>query len=111
MQMWMYQKDAGKTAQYPGRGDLDGLLYTTLGLAGEAGEIANKVKKIMRDDSYILTDEMKKAIKKELGDLLWYFAETCTNLELDMSEIAHENLLMLKDRQVRDVIKGSGDDR
>lgn len=82
--------------------------YMALGLAGEAGEVANKVKKITRDGH---TPALRVAILAELGDVLWYVAGLATVLGADLSEIAQENLAKLGSRSERDVIKGAGDER
>jgi NTP pyrophosphatase (non-canonical NTP hydrolase) len=97
------------TAVYPGAGD--NLIYPTLGLAGEAGEVAEKVKKLIRDDSGVLSDERRAAIAKELGDVLWYVAQVATEAGLDLDEIAAANLEKLLSRAQRGVLQGSGDDR
>ena len=104
-----YQKEALKTAVYPNR--RNNIIYPVLGLNGEAGEIAEKVKKVLRDKNGIIDDETGAAIKKELGDVLWYVAALCDELGLDMDDVAVSNIRKLKDRQVRDVLHGSGDDR
>ncbi len=104
-----YQEAARRTAQYPQMGR--NLYYPALGLAGEAGEVAEKVKKIMRDADGVLTDERRDALRKELGDVLWYVAAMCSELELDMGEVAAQNLAKLHDRRERDAIRGDGDDR
>lgn len=106
-----YAEQTRKTAVYPGCGETMGLLYTTLGLAGEAGEIANKVKKILRDDSMKLTDEKREELKGELGDLFWYLARTCEEVGLQPSEVMQTNLDKLFDRKERGVLQGSGDNR
>ena len=85
--------------------------YPALGLAGEAGEIANKVKKIMRDNNGIITDEFRKDIKKELGDVLWYVAACCNELDINMQDVASDNIEKLFSRKERGVIQGSGDER
>jgi NTP pyrophosphatase (non-canonical NTP hydrolase) len=105
-----YQAGARTTARYPTRGLL-GLYYAALGLAGEAGETANKIKKIIRDDSETLTDEARAAIANELGDALWYVAALAHELGIPLEEIAARNLAKLSDRQRRSAIGGSGDRR
>jgi len=97
------------TAVYPNAGD--NLVYPTLGLAGEAGEVAEKVKKLIRDDAGVLSDERRAAIAKELGDVLWYVAQVATEAGLDLDEIAAANLEKLLSRAQRGVLQGSGDDR
>ena len=104
-----YQQRSRATAVYPGAGD--NLLYPTLGLCGEAGEVAEKVKKMIRDDGGVLSDARRVALAKELGDVLWYLAQLATEAGLDLSQIASENLAKLLSRQERGVLQGSGDER
>jgi NTP pyrophosphatase (non-canonical NTP hydrolase) len=104
-----YQTRSRVTAVYPNAGD--NLVYPTLGLAGEAGEVAEKVKKLIRDDAGVLSDERRAAIAKELGDVLWYVAQVATEAGLDLDEIAAANLEKLLSRAQRGVLQGSGDDR
>ena len=104
-----YQELSRRTATYPGAGD--NIVYPTLGLAGEAGEVAEKVKKLLRDDGGILSEERRAALAAELGDVLWYVAQVATEAELDLEEIAQGNLDKLLSRQRRGVLSGSGDAR
>jgi NTP pyrophosphatase (non-canonical NTP hydrolase) len=104
-----YQKLSRKTAIYPNKGK--NFIYPTLGLVGEAGEVAEKVKKIIRDKNSKLDRETKEAIKKELGDVLWYLAQIATELNFSLEEIARINLEKLFSRKKRGKIKGSGDNR
>lgn len=99
-----YQDATEETAIYP---EDIGLIYTTLGLAGESGEIAEKLKKFLRegDDEYI--EEMED----ELGDVLWYLARVADELDLSLDDVAESNLDKLLDRKERDVLTGQGDDR
>lgn len=106
-----YQQAAEGTAVYPVLERLQGLTYTSLGLAGEAGEVANKVKKVIRDDNGKLTAEKADAIADEIGDVLWYAAMVATELGVSLDRIAADNLATLKSRKERGVIKGSGDNR
>ena len=103
-----YQKKAKSTAIYP---QSEALLYVCLGLCGEAGEMAEKAKKMIRDDAGILYPERKEAMKKELGDVLWYVAMLAHELDSDLSEIAELNIRKLDSRSKRGKIQGSGDDR
>ncbi len=103
-----YQQEARKTAIYPAE---HCRTYPALGLAGEAGEVCEKVKKILRDDNGQLTQAKQQDLKKELGDVLWYVANLAGDLDLEMGEIAQLNLEKLKSRQERGVLKGSGDNR
>lgn len=105
-----YQQKANETAIYKGKGTVLGLAYTALGL-GESGEVQGKVKKILRDDDGIISEEKRQAIKKELGDQLWYIAQTGTELNLTFEEIAQSNIDKLSDRKERAVLTGSGDNR
>ena len=82
-----------------------------LGLAGETGETSEKLKKAIRDDGGIVTEERRAAIKKELGDVLWYIAALSTELNLDLQEIAEENLAKLAKRKVEAKLHGDGDNR
>ena len=104
-----YQKKARLTAQYPNLGSNN--IYPTLGLVGEAGEVAEKVKKVIRDKKGIFDEESKKGIKKELGDVLWYLSNLCNEFEFELEDIAIQNLKKLKLRVAKGSISGSGDDR
>jgi NTP pyrophosphatase (non-canonical NTP hydrolase) len=104
-----YQDLAMSTAVYPHRGN--NLAYPALGLNGEAGEVAEKVKKVLRDKGGVLDDETRQALKKELGDVLWYVAAMCSEAGLQMGEVAELNISKLRDRQTRDMLHGSGDER
>lgn len=103
-----YQKKSKATAFYPHEFALP---YIALGLTGEAGEVAEKIKKIIRDQEGRVSEEHKKEIGKELGDVLWYMAQMATELGLDMSEIAQGNIDKLTSRRDRGVLGGSGDNR
>ena len=103
-----YQKAAIETAIYPSN---HALPYTALGLAGEAGEIANKVKKIIRDDDGKLIPAKREQLISELGDVMWYAAALATELNISLDVIAHENLRKLSLRKEAGTLKGSGDDR
>ncbi len=104
-----YQQRSRATAVYPDAGD--NLTYPALGLCGEAGECAEKVKKAIRDDGGVLTDERRAALAAELGDVLWYVAQLATEAGLDLAEIAEDNLAKLRSRRDRGVLQGSGDAR
>ncbi|MBS1770730.1 MAG: nucleoside triphosphate pyrophosphohydrolase family protein [Acidobacteria bacterium] len=91
-----YQSAASKTALYPRR--MSNVEYPTLGLAGEAGEVANIVKKIQRDHAGVLTDETKAKLKDELGDVLWYISACADELGLTLAEIAEFNIQKLAKR-------------
>jgi NTP pyrophosphatase (non-canonical NTP hydrolase) len=104
-----YQSLSRRTATYPRAGE--DMTYPALGLCGEAGEVAEKVKKTLRDDDGVLSDERREALSRELGDVLWYLSQLATEAGLDLEEIAAENLEKLFSRQERGVLRGSGDDR
>jgi NTP pyrophosphatase (non-canonical NTP hydrolase) len=104
-----YQRLSRETAVYPQLGE--NLVYPALGLCGEAGETAEKVKKAIRDDGGVLTDERRDALAAELGDVLWYVAQLATEAGLDLESIADANLEKLASRQRRSVLQGSGDRR
>jgi NTP pyrophosphatase (non-canonical NTP hydrolase) len=106
-----YQKQACTTAIYPGQGEFAGLTYVALGLNGEAGETAEKIKKAWRDDDGEITDDRRDEIIKELGDTFWYAAQICTEINISMSEVAERNLIKLADRRRRGMTSGSGDNR
>lgn len=105
-----YQEKALKTAIYPDKGDLGGLLYVSLGL-GEAGEIQGKVKKILRDHNGDIQPHHKYELVKELGDLLWYIAAMAKELDYGLEEIMVLNLEKLASREKRGTLKGNGDNR
>jgi NTP pyrophosphatase (non-canonical NTP hydrolase) len=87
------------------------IVYPTLGLANEAGEVAGKVKKILRDRQGLITDADRQALALELGDVLWYLAEICTRLGIRLEDVAAANVAKLADRAARGVLTGEGDDR
>jgi NTP pyrophosphatase (non-canonical NTP hydrolase) len=103
MDMKSYQREAQKTAIY---GVNHAVIYPALGLAGEAGEVANKVKKMLRDGDFD-----RQAVAAELGDCLWYIAAMCRDLNMSMGEVAMGNLEKLMKRKAKGTIKGSGDNR
>ena len=104
-----YQQKAKATAKYPVIGH--GVIYPTLGLTNEAGEVAGKIKKVFRDKDGVISDETRDALKAELGDVLWYLAQVATELNLSLDEIAEYNIAKLLDRQARGKIQGDGDNR
>jgi NTP pyrophosphatase (non-canonical NTP hydrolase) len=78
---------------------------------GEAGEVANKVKKLIRDDSSKITKEKRDDISHEIGDMMWYIAQLSTELDLNLSDVVKENLEKLSKRSRENKIHGSGDNR
>ena len=109
MELNAYQDAARSTARYPDAGSNP--IYPTLGLCGEAGEVADKVKKVMRDRDGVFDPETRDALKLELGDVLWYVAQLASELGYDLNEVAEANLQKLSSRAARGRIGGSGDQR
>lgn len=101
-----YQKRANATAIYDSKFSI---LYPTLGLAGEAGEVAEKVKKIIRDNKSIIDE--KENVAKELGDVLWYVAAVARDIGYSLEAIAEMNIEKLESRKERGVLQGNGDNR
>ena len=104
----MYQKVALTTAIYPRE---QAIIYPTLGLTGEAGEVANKVKKIIRDGSDSTNEKLVSEIKSEIGDCLWYIAVLANDFDIKLSDIASTNIEKLALRKQNNTIHGSGDNR
>lgn len=109
MDLHTYQRRSRATARYPGAGSNP--IYPTLGLCGEAGEVADKVKKVIRDRDGRFTPEVTRALELELGDVLWYVAQLATELGLELEQVAQANLDKLASRAERGVIAGEGDHR
>lgn len=103
-----YQAAAIVTAQYP---ENMKVLYPILGLCGEAGEVAEKVKKVYRDKGGVFTPEAKEELKKEIGDVLWYISTISRDLGFTLEEVAQANIEKLTSRKQRGVIHGNGDNR
>ncbi|MFN2104455.1 MAG: nucleoside triphosphate pyrophosphohydrolase family protein [Candidatus Promineifilaceae bacterium] len=104
-----YQQESRKTWSYIPMEHA--IVYPTMGLVNEAGEVAGKVKKIFRDRGGEISDGDREALKQELGDVLWYLAQICTELDLSMQEVAEANLVKLFSRLERGKIRGDGDSR
>jgi NTP pyrophosphatase (non-canonical NTP hydrolase) len=111
MYLNQYQTEALKTAIYPGKGTLQGLVYTALGLGGETGEILEKVKKILRDASSDDIEGRKEAIILEMGDVLWYLAAMAFELGVDLETVATRNTDKLAKRAQKGTLQGNGDTR
>ena len=107
-----YQDAARSTALYPQEVRV---LYPTLKLSGEAGEVAEKLGKLMRDEAYVpgaeLSEVQRNAMAAELGDVMWYVANLAADLGLSLDEVGRGNLEKLASRKARGVLHGSGDDR
>lgn len=108
-----YQKKAAKYDLAEATADLKavGFIEKVLGLVGEAGETADKIKKILRDKNGIVTPEDKDLVIKELGDTLWYVAAIARYLDVSLSEVADENIAKLESRRRRNKLHGEGDKR
>ena len=104
----MYQQVAKTTAIYPRE---QAIIYPTLGLTGEAGEVANKVKKIIRDDGNKINEGLVQEISAEIGDCLWYISILADDIGIKLSDIANANLEKLANRKKKGTIHGSGDTR
>ena len=108
MELNEYQKKAKSYAIYP---ESYRITYPALGLAGEAGEVANKVKKIIRDGTSKLPDDWREQLASEIGDVLWYCAALSEDLGYTLGRIAKENEVKLASRKKKGTIHGSGDKR
>ena len=108
MQINEYQEKALETANFPE--DLK-IIYPALGLNGEAGEVAEKIKKVLRDNNREFSDDIRLEIAKELGDCLWYVSTLAHSIGYKLEEIAQININKLSSREQRNMISGSGDNR
>lgn len=108
-----YQEKSRKTAIYPEAGNT--FYYPILGLNGEVGECAEKVKKLLRDESVTkpseLTETQRNELAKEFGDVLWYLTQLCTECGISLESVAKNNIEKLYSRLERNEIKGTGDNR
>jgi NTP pyrophosphatase (non-canonical NTP hydrolase) len=103
-----YQQAARRTAVYP---EFHRVIYPALGLASEAGEVAGKIKKVLRDQGGDFAQAPIDALKDELGDVLWYVAVLAADLGLSLDQIARDNLAKLQSRLARGRLGGAGDAR
>ena len=108
MNLKNYQGIIAETAVFPKE---IGLLYCGLGLCGEAGEVAEKVKKLYRDSDGVITEEFKQALAKEMGDVIWYLTAMAEIIGISMEEILQINYDKLMARKATSTLHGSGDDR
>ena len=108
-----YQLASLKTAFFPhfNSSKIDGLNYPIIGLCGEAGELANKYKKVLRDHDGVITVEMRQGLSDELGDILWYISIIAHELKIPLNTIALNNIYKLEQRKLKDTLGGSGDGR
>ena len=104
-----YQEQSKGTAQYSDF--VPPWVYLAMGLAGESGEVVDKLKKVARNTNGVFSDEAKLELQKELGDVLWYVSQLCEELGLSLDEVARMNRAKLEDRKTRGVIKSRGDNR
>ncbi|MEI7452430.1 MAG: nucleoside triphosphate pyrophosphohydrolase family protein [Candidatus Falkowbacteria bacterium] len=104
-----YQEKSRVTALYPNQGN--NYIYPVLGLNGEAGEVAEKIKKVLRDKNGIVSEEDRQEIAKELGDVLWYLSQLASEFKLELDDIAQNNINKLYSRMERGVLHGNGDNR
>lgn len=104
-----YQKESRKTAIYPNAGN--NYIYPTLGLGSEVGEVLGKIKKVERDKGGIIDEEIRKWVRSELGDVLWYVSQVATELGLSLDEIGKYNIEKLSSRKERGTLNGDGDNR
>ena len=113
MQLKDYAEKIRHLCLYPEarQGTVAALCYTGLGLAGEAGEVANQIKKILRDDGGQVTPQRREKLLSELGDVAWYFVRLCEELQLDLDHVLEENVKKLYDRRDRGSLVGDGDTR
>lgn len=113
MELNKYQAEAAKSDLFEKTDNVmaPGLLEKVLGLTGEAGEVSDKVKKIIRDKNGKILEEDREAIVKELGDVMWYLAGIARYLNAPLEEVAKKNLEKLASRKKRGVLSGDGDDR
>jgi len=108
MKLNEYQLLANETATY--KKSLK-IIYPTLGLNGEAGEVAEKVKKVFRDQGGEFTEQNRADLVLELGDALWYIAAVCKDIGVSLEDVAYSNINKIRSRVLRGVLGGSGDNR
>ena len=105
-----YEEEAMNTAVYDGE-----VIYPTLGWVSEAGEVADKIKKMLRDEDvdlgFEMSEEQRKAVALEVSDCLWYITALASDLGYSLEDIANMNIEKLRDRMDRNAIHGSGDER
>jgi len=105
-----YQQKAWDLAFFTGKYTGD-VTYPALGLAGETGEVCDKIKKVIRDDNGLFSEETRAGLKLELGDVLWYLAAICSTLDFTLEDVMEANIAKLTDRASRGTQRGSGDCR
>ena len=113
MEFNQYQEQAKNYDLFKPTGNYNTVSFIekVLGLSGEAGETADKIKKILRDKEGKISAEDRKEVVKELGDVLWYLAAIATYLDVDLEEVARGNIEKLESRKQRNLLHGEGDNR
>ena len=106
-----YQQAAARSRTSAGVSIDHPIVYPTLGLTNEAGEVAGKVQKIFRDHGGVITDADRDALALELGDVLWYLTEIRSRLDIRLEDVAARNIAKIADRMSRGVLGGEGDHR
>lgn len=106
-----YGRYGAAIAVYPNETAVEGINFCVLGLVGEAGELANKLKKVYRDEGGVLTKEKRDELRDELGDVLWYVDRLAAELDTNLETVAKENMAKLASRKARGTPQGSGDKR
>lgn len=106
-----YQQRASKTATFDPNDAVYSLMYLSMGLAGESGEVIEKLKKVVRNDDGVMSEEKRIEIVRELGDVLWYLSQFARVLNVPFSDVAEANIKKLSDRAERGVIESEGDNR
>ena len=105
-----YQERAHETSEYKDSSPQE-VVYSVLGLVSESGEVAQILKRLIRRGESDIDEDAKEAISTELGDVMWYVAEICSRLDIDLESVAEDNLDKLEDRKERGTLFGSGDSR
>lgn len=108
MDLDQYQMQSNKTAIYPEDRAVE---YLVLGMCSEAGEVAGKLKKIIRDNNQVIDDSKRLELSKEIGDVLWYVSQLALELNIPLSIIAEQNIAKLQERSKNNLISGDGDNR
>jgi NTP pyrophosphatase (non-canonical NTP hydrolase) len=111
MKLNEYQAQATSTAIYPGQGTINGIVYCALKLNGEAGEVAEKVGKALRDANGQIDIDRRVALIKELGDVMWYVAALAKELSVSLDDVAEINIDKLARRKENGTLGGDGDNR
>lgn len=106
-----YQEKAARTATFQDKLKEYKLMYVCLGLAGETGELIEKIKKVIRNEDGVISEEKREGIKYELGDILWYLSQIARTCDISLDDVAEGNIKKLADRAARGVIKSEGDTR